>query len=82
MPIQYMYPEGWLIDPLGKSLLFFEKDPMNPINEGFVEYWSITGVGSKHFKYRKRASQSQALDKWAYLSKRGWRTIEEKDQAA
>ncbi|WP_320667389.1 DUF1651 domain-containing protein [Prochlorococcus sp. MIT 1307] len=77
-----MYPEGWLIAPGGRSLLFFEKDPMNPIHEGYIGLWVVDGVGSKQFRYKKRTYAAKALDQWSHLSKLGWRVVEERDQAA
>jgi len=77
-----MYPEGWLIDPEGKSLLFFEKDPMNPQYEGYIGFWLVNGISSKQFRYRKRASKAKALAQWDNLVKQGWRIIEATEQAA
>ncbi len=77
-----MYPEGWLMDPEGKSLLFFEKDPMNPIHEGFIGLWLATGVNSREFRYRKRTSRTKAIAQWKDLAKEGWILVEEGEQAA
>ena len=77
-----MYPEGWLMDPEGKSLLCFEKDPMNPIHEGYIGFWLATGVNSKEFRYRKRTSKAKALAQWTDLSKEGWRLVQDIEQAA
>ena len=72
-----MYPEGWLMDPKGKSLFYFEKDPMNPIHEGYIELWLVTGIRSKQFRYRKRTSKFKALIQWNNLLKEGWSLTEE-----
>ena len=77
-----MYPEGWLMAPKGKNLLCFEKDPMNPFHEGYIGFWLVTGLNSKEFKYRKRASRAKALAEWTYLVKEGWKVLEKIDQAA
>ncbi len=77
-----MYPEGWLMSPEGTSLLFFEKDPMNPLHEGFVGFWLVTGVNSKQFSYRKRTSKAKALAQWNHLAMQGWTVVAERDQAA
>ena len=77
-----MYPEGWLIDPAGKNLLFFEKDPMNPIHEGYIGYWLMTEVNFKQFRYRKRTSKIKAIEQWTHLLELGWRMVDEKEQAA
>ena len=77
-----MYPEGWLICPEGKNLLFFEQDPMNPINEGYIGFWLITGVNSKEFRYRKRMYKNKALIHWTHLTEGGWKVMEGEEQAA
>ncbi len=82
MSIPYMYPEGWLIDPEGKSLFYFEEDPMNPLHEGYIGLWILDELSSKNFRYRKRISRSKALTKWRKLHKQGWRIIQEKELVA
>ena len=77
-----MYPEGSLIDLEGKKVLSFKQDSMNPINEGFVELWIVTGHTSKQFRFSKRLSKSKAIEQWNYLSTHGWKVIEEQEQAA
>ena len=77
-----MYPEGWLIDFEGENLLFFEQDPMNPAYEGYIEFWLVTGINSKEFKYRRRSSTTNALAQWDRLTKEGWGVIKEKPKAA
>tara|TARA_Y100001968_G_C19436500_1_gene760000 strand:- start:2053 stop:2292 length:240 start_codon:yes stop_codon:yes gene_type:complete len=71
-----MYPEGWLLDTKGETLLSFEKDSMNPMYEGYIAFWLITGVDSKEFKYRKRTSKDKAISEWNSLIKRGWQVLE------
>ncbi len=77
-----MYPEGWLIDPEGKRLLLFEKDPMNPMQEGYIGCWSIANNGDKEFRYRKRTSKAHALVIWTDMAKQDWKTVEVGEQAA
>ena len=77
-----MYPEGWLIDSAGKNLLSFEKDPMNPRHEGFIGFWTITGINSKQFRYRKRTSRDKALSLLFNLPNKGWIELSEKENAA
>ena len=72
-----MYPEGSLIDPDGKNLLSFKQDSMNPIKEGFVELWSVISNTSQEFIFKKRLSSQKAIEQWNYLSKHGWKLIEE-----
>ena len=72
-----MYPEVSLIDPEGKKLLSFKQDSMNPKNEGFVKLWSVTSSTTKQFIFKKRLSSQKAIEQWNYLSKHGWKSIEE-----
>ena len=77
-----MYPEGSLLDIEGKNLLSFKQDSMNPMNEGFVELWLVTGNTSKQFIFRKRLSSPKAIEQWKNLVKHGWKVIEEEELAA
>jgi len=77
-----MYPEGCLVAPDEAILIFFEKDPMNPIYEGYIGFWSVTGNSTKQFRYRKRTSKAKALVQWNHLVNQGWRAIEKTIQAA
>ena len=77
-----MYPEGCLLAPDGKILFSFEKDPLNPSNEGFIEFWSVSGENSKKFRYRKRLGLIKALSQWKSLIKEGWKVFDELELAA
>ena len=77
-----MYPEGILINQEGTKILSFKKDPMNPMNEGFIESWLVDSNNSKEFRFRKRLSKMKALEQWNYLSANGWAVLEEKELAA
>tara|TARA_Y100001968_G_C19099492_1_gene591771 strand:+ start:271 stop:507 length:237 start_codon:yes stop_codon:yes gene_type:complete len=77
-----MYPEVCLLDQEGKNLLSFKRDSMNPMNEGFIELWSVMGNTSKQFIFRKRALKGKALDQLNALTKRGWKVIEQERQQA
>ena len=77
-----MYPEGNLLDKEGKSILSFKQDPMNPMNEGFVELWLVIDPSYKQFRFSKRLSKAKALEQWNYLTKHGWIVFESQDQAA
>ena len=70
------------MDAEGKSLLLFEKDSMNPMHEGYIGFWSVSGVAPKQFRFRKRTSRTKALDQWNHLIKNGWRVVEERQEAA
>ena len=77
-----MFPEGSLLDPKEAQLLSFKQDSMNPMNEGFIELWSVKSTTSKQFIFRKRLSKIKALDQWNYLSNHGWSVVEVQKQAA
>ena len=77
-----MYPEVCLLDPEGKNLLSFKRDSMNPMNEGFIELWSVMVNTSQQFIFRKRVSKEKALDQLNALTKRGWKVIEQEQQQA
>ena len=77
-----MYPEGSLLDLEGAKLLSFEKDSMNPMNEGYIELWLIKGESCNQFIYRKRLTSLKAIEQWEQLVKHGWKVIEEEERAA
>ena len=77
-----MYPEVSLLEPEGKKLLSFKQDPMNPMNEGFVELWLIMSNTSKQFIFRKRLSSLKAMKQCNYLLNHEWTVIEEQELAA
>ena len=71
-----MYPEGCLLAPDGKKFFSFEKDPLNPPNEGFIELWSVLSDRSKTFIYRKRLAKYKALFQWNRLISQGWKEFQ------
>ena len=77
-----MYPEGILLNPEGNNILSFKQDPMNPMNEGFIELWLVVNNATKQFRFRKRLSKIKALQQWNYLSEHGWTVLEEQELAA
>ena len=77
-----MYPEGCLLAPDGKIFLSFEKDPLNPLNEGFIEFWSVSIDRSKTFIYKKRLAKNKALFQWNSLITQGWEEFHEYELVA
>ena len=77
-----MFPEGSLLDPKEAQLLSFKQDSMNPMNEGFIELWSVKSNICKQFKFRKRLSKIKANNLFDSLSSQGWRIVEEQQRAA
>ena len=72
-----MYPEGCLLSPDRKIFFSFVKDSMNPSNEGFIEFWSVSNDKSRTFVFRKRLARSKALSQWEKLICDGWEVLDE-----
>ena len=71
-----MYPEGWLVDPKGKTLLLFQKDPTTKKNTGSIDKWIAINGSPTKFKSKKTASATQAITKWIELTEEGWRRVD------
>ena len=73
-----MYPEGWLIDPQGKFLLLFQKDPASSKQppSGFLDKWNATNGSPTTLKNRKELTSFEAISKWIDLTENGWRRVE------
>ena len=73
-----MYPEGWLIDPKGKFLLLFQKDPasLEKRAHGFIDKWDAKNGSPTTFKNRKESSSAEAISKWIDLTEKGWRRVD------
>ena len=59
----------------GNGHLFYfdlDKDNFYPINEGFIEFWSVSNDRSKTFIYKKRLAKNKALFQWNSLITQGW----------
>jgi len=67
-----MYPQGTLIDSKYKTLVVFEKDLNNPVNEGFVCYWDMDNKNIYKLIFKKRLSKEKAIQKIKNLLKDGW----------
>ncbi len=75
-----MYPEGWLMDPHGRWLLLFQKDPIS--SERFptiyIDKWSVSDTGTpKFFKNRRKVELEPALETWSELRQNGWALVNE-----
>ena len=77
-----MYPEGCLLSPDCKILLSFEKDLLNPSNEGFIEFQSVSTFKSKKLIYKKRLAKHRALSQWTSLIENGWQIFNDEEQVA
>ncbi len=71
-----MYPEGWLIDPKGKTLLLFQKDPTVKKTSGSIETWIVHNGSPSKFKCRTQASAFEAITRWIDLTEIGWRRVD------
>ena len=77
-----IYPEVSLINKKRNSLVAFERDLNNPLNEGFIIYWEIIGSIKKQLLFKKRLTSVKAQNKLNNLEEEGWIKINELDQAA
>jgi len=71
-----MYPEGWLIDPKGKTLLLFQKDSTAEKPSGSIEKWITVNGSPSKIKSKKQASALEAITKWIDLTEDGWRRVD------
>ena len=66
-----MYPKVSLINKCKNSLIVFERDFNNPINEGFIIYWEIL-KSHKQLIFKKRLTTLRAQNKLTKLEGEGW----------
>ena len=73
-----MFPEGWLIDPKGKFLLFFQKNQESSKRhpKGYIDKWNAMNGTPTTLKNRKEVSATEAFSKWIQLTEDGWRRVE------
>ncbi len=73
-----MYPEGSLIDPQGKSLLLFQKDPssLDKKPSGFIDKWNASNGSPQKLKSRQKANAAKAISTWIELTEKGWRRVD------
>ena len=57
--------------------IFFEKDPLNSSNEGFIEFWYVLSENSNNFRHGKSLTKQQGLLQWMILVKQGWKVLHE-----
>ena len=75
-----MYPQGWLIDPNGRWLLFFHKDPiyLGKWPKIYMDKWSASEMGTpQSLQNRRKVELEPALETWNELIQSGWKQIHE-----
>ena len=77
-----MYPEITLINKNRSSLVVFEKDFNNPLNEGFIIFWEIIKSNNKHLIFKKRLTTIRAQKKLTMLQEEGWIKANKLDKLA
>ena len=58
-----MYPKIALINKIRSSLVVFERDLNNPLNEGFIIFWEIIQSNNKKLIFKKRLTTIRAQKK-------------------
>ena len=76
-----MYPKVSLINKWKSSLIVFERDLNNPLNEGFIIYWEIL-KSNKQLIFKKRLTSIRAQKKLIRLQEEGWIRSNESNQVA
>ena len=74
-----MTPEGWLIDPKGRWLLLFHRDPKSAQSLPFfyIDKWNISHIGTPDtFVDRRKVHQDPANETWEELIRNGWKQID------
>ena len=77
-----MYPKVSLINKNKRNLVVFERDLINPFNEGFIIYWEIIKSNNKQLIFKKRLTTLRAQKKLIKLQAEGWNKINELDKVA
>ncbi|KGG12741.1 MULTISPECIES: DUF1651 domain-containing protein [Prochlorococcus] len=80
-----MIPNGWLIDPKGKCLLLFQKEPMGLKGSPkiFMDKWDSTSQGTpSKFRNRRKVDIQPAIETWNELIGNGWRHLQFHDLVA
>ena len=77
-----MYPKVSLINKNKRNLVVFERDLINPFNEGFIIYWEIIKSNNKQLIFKKRLTTLRAQKKLIKLQEEGWNKINELDKVA
>ena len=76
-----MYPKVSLINKCKSSLIVFERDLNNPLNEGFIIYWEIL-KSNKQLIFKKRMTSIRAHKKLIKLKEEGWIELNDSNQVA
>ena len=77
-----MYPKIALINKSISSLVVFERDLNNPLNEGFIIFWEIIKSNNKQLIFKKRLTTRRAQKKLTMLKDEGWIKVNELDRVA
>ena len=77
-----MYPNISLINKNKSSLVVFERDLNNPLNEGFIIFWEIIKSNNKQLIFKNRLTTIRAQKKLTMLQEEGWIKTNELEQAA
>ena len=72
-----MYPKITLINKNRSSLVVFERDLNNPLNEGFIIFWEIINSNNKQLIFKKRLTTIRAQKKLTMLKEEGWIKVNE-----
>ncbi len=72
-------PDGWLVDPKGKWILLFHKDPLSlqtfPLF--YMDKWDASSVGTPNtFISRRKVDLVPALETWNELIQSGWKKLD------
>tara|TARA_B100001248_G_C27186845_1_gene364929 strand:- start:254 stop:487 length:234 start_codon:yes stop_codon:yes gene_type:complete len=77
-----MYPKITLINKNRSSLVVFERDLNNPLNEGFIIFWEIINSNNKQLIFKKRLVTISAQKKLTRLKEEGWINTNELGEVA
>ena len=77
-----MYPKIALLNKARSNLVVFERDLINPLNEGFIIFWDIIKSNNKQLIFKKRLTTIRAQKKLTLLQEDGWSMTTELDQVA
>ena len=77
-----MYPKITLINKNRSSLVVFERDLNNPLNEGFIIFWEIINSNNKQLIFKKRLTTIRAQKKLKRLKEEGWTNTNELSKVA
>ena len=77
-----MYPKITLINKNRSSLVVFERDLNNPLNEGFIVFWEIINPNNKQLIFKKRLNKIAAQKTLNRLKEEGWINTNKLDQVA